>query len=49
MSKKEYSKPCSEALDLASRESLMQSSLLPMVADFDTQQIEDIEVINYEW
>lgn len=44
MSKKEYIKPRSEALDLASRESLMQSS--PFLSNIE---IEEIIITNYEW
>lgn len=47
MSKKEYIKPDSVALDLVPGESLLQTSLDN--PDFGTQQIEDIELTFYDW
>lgn len=49
MNKKRYIKPESAVLDLLPGDSLLQSSLVPIVADFDTQQIEEVEIVDYTW
>ena len=49
MDKTFYIKPESAVVRLASGETVLQSSLLPVISEFDTPQIEDVEVVNYDW
>ena len=49
MEKNLYIKPLATAIELASQTALMEASLLPLVTEFDSPQIEDVEIVNYEW
>lgn len=49
MDKNLYIKPESADIRLCLGVTVLQSSIIPLVPEFDAQQIEDVEVNNYEW